>query len=73
MKHTEVIERFCELHADVWRAVCDPCRPADCFCGNGGFWASREYDSDKDYRNDGEALEFIENAVREALKNRGRR
>lgn len=61
----ECIRRLCQLHADVVRVI-DPLhhRPADCFCGESGFWP---LSSPSDYRNDGHALEFIERAVHAAI------
>jgi hypothetical protein len=39
--------------------------PADCFCGDEGYWP---YDGPADYRNAGKAVEFIETATLEAIR-----
>lgn len=69
MDANEVIERLCKLQAEVYAKL--DCGPADCFCGQSGFWGAEGYDGtfDGGYRNDGTALEFIEQAVREKLNN----
>lgn len=62
----EIIERLCKLQGEVYRMVLDNEGSADCFCGKSGFWKCEGYSGtfNSGYRNDGEALEFIENAVR---------
>lgn len=68
----DVIERLCKLQFEVFRATATNLREsADCFCGRGGFWDVRDYDGtvEHGYRNDGLALKFIEDAVREKIAN----
>lgn len=68
MPRREIIKRFCILQSEVWRAVIDPIHASDCFCRQGGFWKSDSHARDEDgVRNDGQALEWIERVVREAL------
>lgn len=70
MDAQEIIERLCKLQQEVWDAGhSGECDSADCFCGKGGFWASKSYGGrfEQGYRNDGKCLEFIEQAVREKL------
>jgi hypothetical protein len=67
MKHTEVIERLCNLHSEAAGHIGYEFA-ADCFCGNGGFWHVEGYNPERDYRNDGRALQFIEAAVREKIE-----
>jgi hypothetical protein len=67
MKHTEVIERLCNLHSEAAGYVGLE-YAADCFCGNSGFWHVHGYNPERDYRNEGKALEFIEAAVREKIE-----
>ncbi|KKM00040.1 hypothetical protein LCGC14_1808410 [marine sediment metagenome] len=66
--HQDAIRRMCLLQAKVAPRLFDS--PSDCFCGEGGFWESAEYDGSHEggYRNDFEAIEFIEKAVIAALK-----
>lgn len=61
----QYIARLCKLQAEVSEAI-DPAahRPADCFCGESGYWPLLRVEN---YRNDGHAIDFIENAVREAI------
>jgi hypothetical protein len=67
MTHTEVIERLCKLQSEAAGHVGHE-YAADCFCGKSGYWDTKEYRPDRDYRNDGKALDFIESAVREKIK-----
>jgi hypothetical protein len=70
----EVIERLCKLQEEVQNHINDD-GAADCFCRKGGFWHVKGYGGthEEGYRNDGDALEFIENAVREKINaERGR-
>ena len=64
----DVIKRLCELQSKVASAH-GYAAAADCFCGCGGLWGMHGYDGTfaGGYRNDGEALAFIEAAVREKL------
>lgn len=64
----DVAKRFCSLMGSVQEAL-GWSKAADCFCGRGGFWGTPRYGGtyDEGYRNEGEALEFIERAVRDAL------
>lgn len=68
MEAKEVIQRLCKLQSEVYEHI-GQSDAADCFCGEGGFWQTGEYDGTHEhgYRNDGKALEFIERAVRAAL------
>lgn len=65
----EIIERLCKLQDEVWNQISNGLDSADCFCGKGGFWQSKDYGGtfEQGYRNAGEPLEFIEKAVREKL------
>ena len=65
----EVIKRLCHLQEEV-RGVLGDGSPADCFCRTGGFWKSKGYGGTykRGYRNNGTPLEFIERAVRAALR-----
>lgn len=69
MNADEVIERLCKLQQEVQEHLGFD-YSADCFCGKGGFWKAEGYGGtfEQGYRNDGKALEFIENAVRQALQ-----
>jgi hypothetical protein len=68
MEAKEVIERLCELQAEVWERLSYD-GAADCFCQQSGFWDADGYDGSFSggYRNDGKAIEFIEQAVHEKL------
>lgn len=61
----DAIRRLCELQAEVARTL-DPQAKyaADCFCGEDGFRHSRHSLS---YRNDWQAIAFIEGATRAGL------
>ena len=65
----EVAARMCRLQEEVCSAIGYD-HPADCFCGQGGFWKVPSYDGtiENGYRNDGHVLEFIEAAVRDKIK-----
>lgn len=58
--------RVCRLVSSVWKAI-DPSMAGanDCFCGEGGFWQGKTYDGSHrfGYRNDGEAILWIESAA----------
>ena len=60
-----LIRRLCALQAHVCSEVIGYDHPANCFCGDEGFWP---YTTAEDYRNDGRAIEFIENATLEAIR-----
>ena len=60
----EVIERLCALQSEVWRAVIDPLHAADGFCSQCRSQRPHAWD----YQNTGEALRYIETAVRSAIK-----
>ena len=66
-----IISRLCKLQSEVASYQGSGEHAADCFCGEGGFWDLDNY-SDKTefsgWKNDGKALEFIEETVRKALK-----
>lgn len=59
-----IIRRLCALQAHVCSQALGYDHAADCFCGDEGFWPLESAD---DYRNDGKAIEFIEDAVLAAL------
>jgi len=65
----EAIERLCLLQGRVHSHL-DNNSAADCFCGGNGFWGSDDYDGTVQggYRNDEEAIRFIEEAVAEKMK-----
>ena len=67
MTRQDIVERYCLLASEVWNATVDPIHPNDCFCQSGGFWGRGTY-GESDFRNDGQALDFIERAVRAELK-----
>lgn len=55
-----IIRRLCALQAYVVTEILDHDQPADCFCGDEGFWPLKDAD---DFRNAGEAIKFIEDAT----------
>lgn len=55
-----LIRRLCALQAHVVTEVLGHDHPADCFCGDEGFWP---LDSADDFHNAGKAVEFIEEAT----------
>jgi hypothetical protein len=59
-----IIRRLCALQAHVVTEVLGHDNPADCFCGDEGFWP---LDDPGDYRNAGLAIEFIETATLAAI------
>ncbi len=65
----DAIKRLCELQDKAHGHIGDD-SSADCFCGDGGFWGARGYDGSFQggYRNDGEAIQFIEAAVAEKIE-----
>lgn len=69
LESQDVIRRLCKLQGEVMRGL-DLSSAGDCFCGEDGYWGVGKYDGtfEGGYRNEGEALEFIERAVREALR-----
>jgi hypothetical protein len=73
MNANEIIERLCALQQEVVDRHIGYGAGSDCFCGKGGFWKSEGYGGtfEDGYRNSGEALEFIEAAVREKLESIG--
>lgn len=58
------VRRLCALQAYVVTEVLGHDDPADCFCGDEGFWPL-QYPSD--YRNAGKAVAFIEDATLTAV------
>ena len=66
MTRNEVIERLCKLQTEVNEKVFHHETASDCFCGKGGFWDSPSY-TEESYRNSGAVLEWIENAVANAI------
>lgn len=71
MDAQDAIERMCNLQTEVQEHLGEWGYSADCFCGKSGFWSGEKYDGTfaNGYRNDGKALEFIEQAVRERIAN----
>ena len=66
-----IIRRLCCLQSEVAAYQGYHKHSADCFCKEGGFWVTSDSYSDElfgGWSNDGLALEFIEQAVREKLK-----
>lgn len=67
----ELIARLCRLQETINHEHLGHARPADCFCGEGGFW--KETDSwpmppgGGRWENDGKTVEFIEQAVVEKI------
>lgn len=59
-----LMERLCNLQGEVNAALWNHAIPTDCVCGRGGFWP---LDRPTQFKNNGEAVEFIEKAVRAAL------
>jgi hypothetical protein len=68
MEAKEIIERLCQLQAEVQQKIGFE-HSADCFCKQSGFWGAVDCGGThaEGYRNDGIALEFIEKVVREKL------
>lgn len=62
-----IIRRLCALQAHVVTEVLGHDHPADCFCGDEGFWPLASAD---DYRNAGKAIDFIEEATLAAIQAR---
>lgn len=60
-----VIRRLCALQAHVVTEVLGHDDPADCFCGDDGFWPLESADG---FRNAGKAIDFIEEATLAAIK-----
>lgn len=63
-----LVRRLCALQAHVVTEVLGYDDPADCFCGDEGLWPYADPD---DYRNAGKAVEFIETATLEAIRQHG--
>jgi hypothetical protein len=59
-----LIRRLCALQAHVVTEVIGHDDPADCFCGDEGFWP---LENTADYRNAGKAADFIEEATLRAI------
>lgn len=72
MEAQEAIERLCKLQSEVQSKLGFD-HAADCFCRRSGFWNIEGYGGtfEDGYRNDGEAIDFIEAAVREKLATLG--
>jgi hypothetical protein len=66
----EAIGRLCALVGEVYAARTTDAAASDCFCGTHGLWGVEGYDGTHagGYRNDGEAVAFVERVVREALE-----
>jgi hypothetical protein len=60
-----IIRRLCALQAHVCTEVLGHDDPADCFCGQEGFWP---YSDPDDYRNAGKAIDFIVEATLAAVE-----
>ncbi len=60
----KMIRRLCALQAHVASEVLGYDHPADCFCGDEGFWPLEAAD---DYRNEGKAVDFIVDATLTAV------
>lgn len=56
---------LCRLQEEVMNEVVGYQHSADCFCGEGGFWPLVD---GFDYRNELLAIDFIERATRDAIK-----
>ena len=69
----DVIRRLCALTEEVAAQRFAFKSPSDCFCKEGGYWNTKDYDPERDYRNDGEVLAYIERVVRADLRRRQRR
>lgn len=69
MDAKDVIERLCKLQRVAAEHVGFD-HSSDCFCKQSGFWSSDDYGGtfEQGYRNDGKALLFIEQAVREKIE-----
>jgi len=65
---SEAIERLCRLVGEVYSRM-DGSTASDCFCGRHGLWGVPGYGGTaaSGYRNDGRALEFVEETVRAVL------
>jgi hypothetical protein len=65
----DIVTRLCDLQASLF-AELPNVESADCFCQKGGYWGTENYGGTfaEGYRNDGRALKFIEDAVREKLQ-----
>ena len=65
MNRQEVIAAACLIVHDAHEHV-GYHTASDCFCGEGGLWAGGF--TDADYRNEGVALDFVRQAVREKIQ-----
>lgn len=61
-----IVERLCQLEELVADQVIGHSSAHDCFCGAGGFWSNDWYGANN-FRNDLTCIEFIEQAVRDAI------
>lgn len=62
-----IISRLCELQAQVVREVLGHDDPADCFCGESGYWPLK---GPGYFRNAGKAVDFIVEATLAAIAER---
>jgi hypothetical protein len=62
----DIIERMCKLQEEV-QVHHNHVNAGDCFCGKGGMWGYKGFDMSH-WRNDLVSIEFIEQAVREKIK-----
>lgn len=67
LTRTAAIRRVCRLAEEVANLQTGHNHPNDCICGQGGLWDSPGYVADGGFRNSGEALDYIERAVRDQL------
>lgn len=67
-----IIDRLCELQAEVVHGVVGYEHGNDCFCGRGGFWTEDGNwpEPCRGWTNAEEAINFIEGAVRDAINRR---
>lgn len=61
-----LIRRLCQLQAEVCEQWLGYTHAADCFCGEEGYWPHGA--TEADFRNEGKAVAFIEEATRAALR-----
>lgn len=67
LTRTAAIRRVCALTEEVADRQTGHDHPNDCICGLGGLWDSPGYVTEGGFRNSGEALDYIERAVRDQL------
>ena len=67
LTRTAAIRRVCTLTEEVANRQTGHDHPNDCICGQGGLWDSPGYVIDGGFRNSGQALDYIERAVRDQM------